>query len=143
MTSLFSVISIGLLATLTMTAFSYGLSYFIPSNLKEPQLINLFIERIPAQPMKIGKEHIVGWVIHVLIGVFLVVIFNVCKLLFNIPISMISGIIFGSIAGVIGCCCWQLGFIIHPHPPSVNRATYYLHLLLAHIIFGITMTLLM
>ncbi|PVW16257.1 hypothetical protein [Marixanthomonas spongiae] len=82
MTFLFSVISIGVLATLTMTAFSYGISYFTRNNLKEPQLLNLFIENIPAQPMKMGKEHVVGWVIHVLIGIFLVVIFNVCKHLF-------------------------------------------------------------
>jgi len=143
MTILFSVISIGLLATLTMTAFSYGVSYFIHSNMKEPQLINLFIRRIPSQPFKIGKEHVLGWVIHVLIGIFLVVVFNFCRHFFDIPITLVSGIIFGFIAGIIGACFWQLGFSIHPHPPDVERKKYYLHLILAHIIFGITMVLLM
>ena len=139
---LFVIISTGILATLTMTAFSYGLSFFTHTNLREPQLINLLIKKLPFQPLKIGREHVLGWVIHILIGIFFVLFFKLGIHLLHFSTTPITGVLFGLCIGVLGIVGWEIGFSFHPNPPKINRLVYYLHLLLAHVVFGSTVVFL-
>lgn len=50
--------------------------------------------------------------------------------------SFLSGSFFGLICGFIGVAGWHFVLSIHPKPPLIDLKKYYIHLLVAHIIFG-------
>lgn len=136
---LFLILSIGLIATLAMTAFSYAMSYFTNCKLKEPQLLNILINRTSATHLSLDKEHVVGWALHILVGMLFVGTFVILHALFNFSISLLTGVVFGFSAGLVGVCFWSITFYLHPNPPAINRTIYYIQLIPAHILFGITM----
>lgn len=137
------IITVGIFATIAMTAFSYGFSYIFKGNFKEPQLLNYLIDRLPKNSTSICREHIYGWLIHICTGILFVLIFKAVTIFIDIDLSFLNGFIIGLLAGLIGVGTWSLAFIFHPNPPSNNRLMYYLQLICAHIIFGIAMVYLL
>jgi len=136
------IVAVGILATIAMTIFSYVLSYFTNNELEEPQLLNKLINNHPGNSYVMNNEHSVGWAIHLFIGILFVAVFEVFVTLQVLNSTLLTGILFGFVAGLIGVGFWSSAFTLHPKPPHINRPLYYVQLVPAHIIFGITMVLL-
>ncbi|MHA7056083.1 hypothetical protein ACWGOQ_0002615 [Aquimarina sp. M1] len=132
-------IAVGFIATIAMTAFSYSISYISKNIFEEPQLINMLLSQWNDNSFNLEREHIVGWAIHFLIGMFFVLGFKILHMCKILDISVLSGIIYGLFAGVIGVFFWGIVLWIHPNTPKINRTRYLLQLIPAHIVFGITM----
>jgi len=133
------IVTSALLATSAMTAFSYIFSYILNGNFKEPQLLNYLIANFPSNNLTICREHIYGWFIHFLIGGLFVIIFKIISAFYAVNLSFLTGAVFGIVAGLIGIGGWAIGFSLHPKPPSINKALFYLQLIFAHLVFGIVM----
>lgn len=132
---MFNFFIINIFATTAMTAFSYGNSTILNNNNKEPQLLNILLNRI--QDIEIGKENFRGWLIHYFSGFIFLAPYYLLVQQKVIPLSYLSGILFGFIAGIIGVWVWAIVFKMHPNPPETNRRVFYIQLVLAHIVFGI------
>lgn len=128
----------GLLSTAFMTAFSYlwGLVTFTLT--KEPVLLNILLRRSDLSSGTVSKTDVRGWFLHFLIGmVFILIIF----LLWDFDVirySIRNAIIFGFLAGIVGAAGWKFMFAMTDPPPRINYINYYVQLIFAHIIFGIT-----
>jgi hypothetical protein len=130
-------------SALAMTAFSYMLSGILKKNFKEPQFINILIDRIRKKKDIVKREHVTGWLIHLSIGILFVQMFKICSFIFYMPLSVMTAVIFGIIAGINGACSWSLILRIHPHPPAINRLLFYSQLVVAHVIFGMVMVIIL
>lgn len=137
------ILSVGFLATLAMTAFSYFFSYLLKGNFKEPQLLNYLIDKMPKSTINVCREHILGWFIHFSVGFLFVIAFKIVGYLYALELSFRTGIIFGTLAGLIGVGAWSSAFALHPNPPSINKTLFYIQLIFAHIMFAIVMVLLL
>jgi len=139
---LLHIFSIGIVSTIAMTIFSYTISYITNNKFEEPQLLNILIDKLPRANFSLSREHILGWGLHLFIGIVFVGSFFLLDYIFNINFTLSTGVIFGFFAGLIGVCFWSICFAVHPNPPDIKRNIYYLQLIPAHIIFGITMIVL-
>lgn len=133
------IITVGILATIFMTVFSYGFSYVVNGNFKEPQLLNYLIDKLPKNKYSICREHIYGWLIHISTGILFVLVFKIVTIFIIVDLSFWNGFLSGLLAGLIGVGMWSVVFTLHPNPPSNNKPMFYLQLICAHIIFGIVM----
>ncbi len=137
--SILQIISVGIVATIAMTLFSYIFSYLANDNYKELQLLNYLIEALPSVKIAICREHILGWTIHFSIGILFVAIYSLLQIYTEIDFSILSGSIFGFVAGLVGIGGWSMGFVLHPFPPKINKLLFFIQLLFAHLVFGFTM----
>lgn len=128
------------LGTSMMTSFSYLLSNLLVKQFREPVLLNSFLERLyVTQSEKIPT--LTGWFIHYSIGAFFVLVYHVVWSTTFIDPTILNGIVMGFANGVVGLLGWALVFRIHPNPPSIDNNAHYMHLLIAHVLFGIGATL--
>lgn len=127
----------GLIATSLMTLFSYLVSNITKHQFREPQLLNILLQRSPAVPLKPGLKNITGWIIHYSIGwLFVTIMAFLWERTFIEP-STISGAILGLFFGFIGIAGWKVFFYLSPKPPEIKFDKFYFQLIIAHIIFGI------
>jgi hypothetical protein len=136
------IFATGMLSTLAMTMFSYGLSYISGNKFEEPQLINILFSRSSIFSDSIAREHVLGWAIHFIIGILFVICFKVLLQFDVLHINLLVGILFGAISGIFGAIVWAIALALHPNPPKMNRTGYLLQLIPAHIIFGVVMVIL-
>lgn len=130
------ILTTAFFATLAMTLFSYLMSQTFHQNFREPQLLNLLLDKLPHADFQVAKEHVIGWTIHFSIGFLFVFIFFQLRKIFSYDLSLATGIIFGTIAGLFGAIAWRLFFALHPNPPQVKKWHFLFHLIFAHIVFG-------
>ena len=129
----------GIVATSVMTAFSYIVANIRNRQFREPELLNIVLSSSDLLRVDLSKKSSVGWILHYLIGLIFVVIFVIFWKLEFIPISIITGGIFGFLAGIIGVLGWKLFFYLSEKPSEVTwNFEYYLQLVVAHILFGIS-----
>lgn len=126
----------GLIATSLMTLFSYLVSYVRSSRFKEPELLNSLIKSSSAIPLNPSEKNIKGWLIHYLIGWVFMVFFDIIWTYTVINPSLLTGSLLGLLAGFIGIAGWRIMFRLNNDPPEIPFRSFYLHLLIAHIIFG-------
>jgi hypothetical protein len=129
----------GIVATIAMTAFSYILSFIVKKNFKEPLLLNILMDRVSKNKNEIIRKHIAGWLIHFGVGILFVLLFKIFASIFDLPLSMPTAIIYGTIAGINGVASWSILLRLHPFPPAIDRLLFYCQLVIAHVIFGIVM----
>lgn len=126
-------------ATSIMTAFSYILSNIRNKQFREPELLNIVLSSSDLFNLELSKKSSVGWILHYLIGLILVLIFEILLKFELIPISITSGAIFGFVAGIMGVFGWKLFFYLSEKPSEITwNIEYYLQLIVAHILFGIS-----
>jgi len=128
----------GILATAVMTLFSYVVSNFKSKQFREPELLNSLISRSEIIKLEISKNHILGWGIHFMIGWFFAFIFSLIFEFIDFSAGIISGSILGLLAGFIGIFGWKVMFKLNRNPPDIDFSQFYLQLIIAHILFGIT-----
>lgn len=120
-----------------MTFFSYCVSYFRQSQFREPQLLNLLIDTSTAIPFSPGKRNFIGWIIHFTVGWIYIIVFDLIWRKTALEPTLWSGAFLGFIAGFVGISGWKIFFKLNPDPPKTEFKTFYLQLLVAHVIFGI------
>jgi|SRR5690625_3848771 len=121
--------------TSLMTAYSYYRSHRLNRQFKEPKLLNTFLNR---SELTAGKQvpPVSGWLLHYAVGLQFIVLYHIIWELTAINPSVLSGSLMGLANGFAGIAGWALLFRLHNNPPSVDLSKYYLHLIIAHIIFG-------
>ncbi|WPP50320.1 DUF6789 family protein [Catalinimonas niigatensis] len=125
-------------ATSTMTMFSYAVSYLVNDQFKEPKLLSsLFLS--PGR-QKANEPPVGGFLLHYLVGMIFATVYQLFwKHIFRFP-KWKDGIIYGTVCGLIGMLTWKLTFTLHKSPPDIKLKSYLFHLLIAHLIFGVTLT---
>lgn len=123
-----------LVGTSLMTLFSYLMTYEVKEQFREPQLLNELLNR---SGFNIKNAWLSGWLLHYGMGAIFVIVYHFIWQFTAINPSLLSGSIFGFVNGFIGIAGWWTVFYIHKNPPSVDFNDYYIHLIVAHIIFGI------
>jgi hypothetical protein len=137
MTAIITLV-VAYIAVALMTTFSYIYSSIRKGKFKEPMLLNELMARLHWIPIHTIAYHPIGWLIHYVVGVFFVVIFQLVTEYTEINITFLTSTIAGAIFGVVGIAGWAISFRIHPSPPpDIRLREYYLQLFIAHIIFGI------
>ncbi len=127
-----------LVATSAMTAFSYIYSVIVKKQFREPELLNKLLMRWSNRFQNLSTNSLLGWIIHYLVGVFFMFVFYLIWEKLEIEATVLSGIILGFVAGILGVFGWNITFWIHPNPPKLNFKQYFVHLILAHVVFGIS-----
>lgn len=132
---LYFIVIGGTLATVTMTLFSLLVSKLTGRLYREPVLINVLL------PPGIGKYQLAGYAIHLLIGWALAMIYYLFVGFEWVEVSYQSGLIFGLVAGLMAVGVWKLLFVLSAPPPDIHLMGYFAQLVVAHLIFGLTLIL--
>lgn len=135
---IFTILVSGLVATSVMTLFSYVVSNFKSKQFREPELLNSLISRAEIISLKPSRNHLLGWIIHYLIGWFFVLVFSLIWEFTQFSATIISGAVLGLAAGIIGIFGWKIMFKLNRNPPEIDFSQFYLQLIIAHILFGIS-----
>lgn len=133
------VILAGGAATLAMTVFSYLVSNIFSKRYREPLLLNYMIRGSESME-KVGRRSYWGYIIHFIIGWILAFLFYFLLEIDMAELNVRSGIIFGFISGIIGSGAWFIIFKTNSNPPKINLGGYFFQLLIAHVIFGATLS---
>ena len=120
-------------ATSAMTLFSYAVSNLTGQQFREPALLNHFFNDTQQRPAARG------WWLHYLVGLGFTVAYQPWKRFVQLPPTP-DGLSYGALCGLIGILGWRITFATHPRPPRINRRGYLAHLVVAHLIFGLTLT---
>jgi riboflavin transporter FmnP len=129
-----------LLGTTVMTLFSYIISEAFRKLFKEPVLLNILIDRAGIAEIHDSRKNIIGWVLHFLVGLLFVIIYDRIWAWTTLEPSWTTGLIFGAVSGLVGIGAWMTMFAIHPREPRIHFKEYYLQLFFAHILFGLGAT---
>lgn len=134
---LLQVIFAGVIGTVLMTGFSYGLSNLKSNRFREPRLLNLILRRSSHEHMNPSNNSFIGWVVHFCIGVILMTIFYLFHLIFSFEITLLSIFLYGLLMGILAILSWHLMFYISPTPPEIDLKEFYFQLFIAHVIYSI------
>jgi hypothetical protein len=130
----------GITATTLMSIFSYTVSSSKDKNFKEPKLLAEMVEQfLPDKHKKMAAP--IGWVMHYTMGCLMTLVFQEVWKKTKTKPSFVLGVVSGLIGGVSGILIWKTVFKMHPTPPQIPFKRYYGHLLLAHLVFGISAAL--
>jgi len=126
--------------TAAMSLFSYVVSNLENKNFREPEILAHLIKRLSE---KISKEEAeaAGWAAHYAAGILFVAVYNELWKREKIKPSVASGAILGAVSGLAGIMIWSAVFKLHPNPPAKNLKPYFEHLMMAHVVFGISCAL--
>lgn len=126
----------GFCATFGMTGFSYILARIKDDNFREPELLNILLFT-KIKRFRSKRRHLAGWIMHFLIGVALMSLFNALWHFAIIPPLYSYTMIMGVCAGILACVGWHMLFKLSSPDPPVALKHFYLQLIFAHILFSI------
>lgn len=132
-----SVFIAAVAATTAMTLFSYIYSAAVRRPFREPELLNLLLDRWAMNTRGPSKSSLIGWFIHYGVGLVFMGVFYVVWQVTELDLKIGTGALMGFLAGIVGVVGWHLAFKIHPNPPELTLTHYYIHLILAHVVFGL------
>lgn len=133
------VIFPGAAGTSLMTVFSYIVSESKGKNFKEPELLAALLKGI--FPNTTGKLFLpAGWMIHYSMGISWTLVIKWMMQYFKMKSGLKAGIALGALSGLTGVLIWRLAFRKNSNPPRIDFSGFYGQLLLAHLIFSITVT---
>ena len=130
----------GILGTVVMTGFSHVVESLTDHKFNEAHLLNGLIKRLRSTAPNIGDNHYLGWVIHFAIGISMAAILYCYYIYLADSISIWTGLFLGFILGIIGIAGWYLIISYHDNPPKIDWKFFFIQLVVAHIIFGVTVT---
>lgn len=125
-------------ATSAMTLFSYIASNREDENFREPELLASFLKRSADTGEKLSPP--LGWVSHYLVGAGFAAGYKLLLRLADRRPSSGNGLLYGAFAGATGLAWWKVLFENHPNPPKTHRKGFYAQLMIAHLIFGLTLS---
>ncbi|WP_432671735.1 hypothetical protein [Flavobacterium sp. SM2513] len=124
-------------AMVTMTGFSYAVSSAFRKLYKEPVLLTYFLKELHLTVSK-PLQHLLAWTLHYLIGLGFVIGYHLLWQYRLLPLTWGVGFLLGTVSGIVGIIGWIFIFSYTKHEPKIDFKGYYIQLLLAHIIFGVT-----
>ncbi|HEX6225369.1 MAG TPA: hypothetical protein VFZ52_13215 [Chryseolinea sp.] len=136
----FNIVSLSIatvISTTLMTLFSYLVSFIRRKKFSEPELLNDLIRRWNKKTFS-AVTPFIGWFIHYAVGFFFNFLYQGYWITTDSNPTLISGVIFGALAGVVGILGWKVAFALHSNPPLTDFKEYYLQLFFAHIVFGVS-----
>lgn len=122
--------------TSLMSLFSYMISDTKHKNFREPEILGELLSRVIPEINK-KQADLAGWALHYGAGTVFTAIYDQIWEKTSIKPDIKSGAILGALSGLAGIAIWRATIAMHPNPPIKNYSSYYKHLLLAHILFGI------
>jgi hypothetical protein len=125
-------------ATSTMTLFSYMVSEKEGENFKEPKLLGDFVKRSLNTSENTSRP--LGWGLHYLTGVAFTGTYNVLLSLGKKRPTVKNGLLYGLLAAGTGVVTWSILYKNHHNPPKTHREGFYAQLVIAHVIFGLTLS---
>ena len=127
--TVFQFIYISLLSTTAMSLFSLLLGAFLGKPMLEPYWLNAVILH------KKTIKHGLGWILHYTAGLgFLYILMGLEPWLTSLPaFNMLWA---GLLEGLMGIGMWQVLFWLAHKPENLPLLTYYINLLIAHIVFA-------
>ena len=126
----------GILGTTVMTAFSYAVAALKKDNFKEPELLNLLIQKQP-DAKKANPNFFAGWVLHYTMGAIWAGVYKAGLNTLNQKPTNNDAFIFGAFGGSVGILIWKLLFKQHAQPPQISYNQFYRQLFLAHFLFAL------
>ena len=136
------ILSAAAAGTTMMTLFSYLTSEARQKQFREPVLLNSLIKRLPVKSIsRHNKSTAPGWLLHYAVGLMFSFAYDRVWQKTSADATIANGLLLGSISGVAGVAVWKKTFDMHPNPPKIPFQKYYLHLLAAHLVFGVFATL--
>ncbi|WP_348825078.1 hypothetical protein [Flavobacterium aestuarii] len=124
-------------AVSAMTLFSYAISASYKELYKEPVLLTFVLIKLNLE-LSLNTKKKAAWLIHYLIGLIFVLIYHFLWTKAILELSFLSGLLLGSLSGIVGIFGWLLIFKLAKYKPHIDFKGYYLQLFFAHIIFGVT-----
>ncbi len=134
------IIASGFVGTSLMTLFSYIVSTIKRKNFKEPELL-ADLEKDALQYNAKELSLPAGWSTHYSIGIVWAIVYHLLWEKTTIKPRVKSGLILGGISGLTGVVFWDTFFKIHPDPPRIDYKRFYGHLVLAHLVYGVFVTI--
>lgn len=139
-----NIVLSGIAGTTTMTLYSYFLSKKKEKRFREPQILNYLIygkEEIMMGSAEKSRLLLPGFVIHYGTGILFSSFYH---LLWKKKVkagTVKSGLGCGFTLGLVGISIWKSVFKTHPNPPKIDLNSYLGQLIIAHLIFGTTVSL--
>ena len=133
---LFKILISAIAGTTAMTIFSYLVSEYENKNFREPEVLGQLVERLPVNYSK-KSALMAGWSLHYTIGISFVVFYHKLWKQKKIKPSITSGAMLGAASGLAGITAWKGMFEVHPCPQAKNLKSFFGHLMLAHVVFGV------
>ena len=136
------IVRSGIVATSMMTIFSYLASGGKAKNFREPELLcEIFSEKSAAK--KCEQPFLsAGWAAHYAMGVCWSGLENYLLRENRMKADLKSGLLFGCSGGLTGILIWNQLFKLSRRPPLTVYPKFYAHLLLAHIVYSLSVVLL-
>ncbi|WP_405384198.1 DUF6789 family protein [Maribacter sp. LLG6340-A2] len=136
--SVILIIVSGILGTMVMTIFSHILEKLSDHKFNETHLLNRLINRSKTFDTVAEDNDFRGWAIHLVIGILMA-----AGLFFYLNHAkelnpLLCGLVLGFFLGIIGVLGWTVMFLKHSDPPEINLTYFFIQLICAHMIFGIT-----
>lgn len=135
--SIMLFILVWLISVLCMTIFSALWSKISGNQFREPALLSQLLDRHVGKANLPRQGRALGWVIHFLLGIFFLGFYEVFWQLTNVERSLIWGLIFGSLLGVLGIFGWKILFNAVDFSSAFNYRQYYIHIYFAHLVFSL------
>ena len=126
--------------TSAMTVFSYLVSNAKDENYREPLVLEILIKRL----IKEGEDDtaaMMAWSLHYFVGILFTYVYASISTAKKVHPSVMSGLCFGAVCGLVGIAGWNITFKLHPDPPKKNLKKYFGHLFVAHLVFGVVTAL--
>ncbi|MDB5249869.1 MAG: hypothetical protein JWQ40_4263 [Segetibacter sp.] len=125
----------GITGTSLMTLFSYTVSNLKKENFREPELLAELLENA------LQKNNLAlpaGWSMHYSMGITWAALFEYLFDQTAIKRGLKSGLVLGTLSGLTGIVIWGAIFKFHPNRPRIDFKGFYGHLLLAHIVYSLS-----
>jgi hypothetical protein len=133
------IIFSGITGTSLMTLFSYAVSGAGKKNFKEPELLAALEKTALTDAIK-ALALPAGWGTHYSIGIVWAAVYEYFWQKKLMKRTVKNGLILGGLSGLTGIAIWKLTFKIHPDPPRIDFRKFYIQLLIAHLIYGLGVT---
>lgn len=129
-----------IIATSAMTIFSYYVSRKKHKQFREPQLLAEVLKDIQHKPKVQSPELYSGFLIHYLVGYSFVFMYKLLWDYSSLKPNIKDGMVIGFVNGIFGAAVWKLTFMLKPGKAETQELNYLLHLVLAHVVFGATLS---
>lgn len=136
------VFVVGAVGTTAMTLFSHVTSNMVRHNFREPSLLAQALSGtlLPAE----GRLALpAGWLTHYLIGCPFALVHYGAYRQAKLAYTTGNGLALGMYSGLTAILCWYVIFKRHPSTLHIAYKRFYLHLIVAHMVYGVTVAIAM
>lgn len=131
------IIATGTAATAVMSLFSYWLSERTHEQFREPEVLGELLFRA-IRGIKKSDSRTIGWSLHLSVGLLFAKVYSYLWQQKTVKPTARGGLLLGGISGAVAIVVWKTVLSVHPCPPKLKFKKYYLQLLPAHVLFGLT-----